>query len=147
MAKEANALTARFQLRAIELHELAIHKLNPGFVITNFNFEINVQTNVDRNQKIVIASTIVRINADDKTTEVGRVNCACIFSVANFDEVITMKSDNSFELIEPFAETINSISISTTRGLMASELKGTILHHAFLPIIDVKSLSKTLIHQ
>lgn len=146
MAKEANMPTAKFQIRAIELHELTINKIAPGFVIHNFNFEINVQTNVDRNQGIVIASTMVRINAEDKITEVGRVNCACIFSVENFDEVIIMRSDNYFELTEPFAETINSISISTTRGVMASEFKGTILHHAFLPLIDVKSLSKTPAH-
>lgn len=142
MAKEATPVSAKFQLRAIELHELAIHKVAPGFSANNFNFDINIETNVDSNQKIIIASTRVKINADDKKTELGRVICACVFSVSNFEEVVQMKAENTFELIEAFAETINSISISTTRGLMASELKGTILHYAFLPIIDVKLLTK-----
>jgi hypothetical protein len=53
-----------------------------------------------------------------------------------------MTSENLAEINEAFAETLNSISISTTRGVMFSELKGTILHHAFLPIIDVKALQK-----
>lgn len=143
MAKKANELSAKFALRGIELHELVVRKLPPGFVINNFHFGINIETNVDQSQKLVIATTTITINADDKTTEVGRVICACIFSVANFDEVIMRKSESHFELIQPFADTINSICLSTTRGFMASELKGTILHHAFLPIVDVKSLSKT----
>lgn len=143
MAKEAKELSAKFAIRGIELHELVVNKIAPGSAIVNFNFEINIETNVDQSQKLVIASTRIKINADDKTTELGRIVCACIFSVANFDEVIASKSDNHFELIEPFADTINAICLSTTRGFMASELKGTILHHAFLPIIDVKSLSKT----
>ena len=143
MARVANELSAKFALRGIELHELIVSKLPPGFLINNFHFEINIETNVDQSQKLVIASTRIRINADDKTTEVGRVICACIFSVANFDEVIKQKNENHFELIQPFADTINSICLSTTRGFMASELKGTILHHAFLPIIDVKTLAKT----
>jgi hypothetical protein len=145
MAKEAKIPIPQFQLRAIELHEIAIHKIAPGFAINNFSFEINIETNIDRNKSIVISSTWVRICAEDKVTELGRVNCACIFSVGNFDEVITMKGEDSFELSESFADTIHSISISTTRGMMASELKGTVLHHAFLPIIDVKSLAKASI--
>lgn len=142
MAKKADTPAALFQLRAVELHELVISRLAPGLQVNNFNFDIGIETNIDQNQKIVIASTRVRINADDKITELGKVHCACIFSVQNFEEVIVAKGNNTFELADSFAETINSIAISTTRGFMASELKGTILHYAFLPIIDVKTLAK-----
>ncbi len=65
-----------------------------------------------------------------------------VFTVANFEEVVQLKARMFLSSKIPFAETVNSIAISTTRGFMASELKGTILHYAFLPIIDVKSLSK-----
>lgn len=142
MAKQAEPISATFQLRGVELQELVIHKVAPGSSIATFNFDISVETNVDVNQKIVIASTRIKILAEDKITELGYVSCACVFSVANFDEIINVRSDNVIDLIEPFAETINSISISTTRGYMASELKGTVLHYAFLPIIDIKSLTK-----
>jgi hypothetical protein len=146
MAKEATSVSPKFQLRAVELHELVVHKVAPGFSVNSFNFDINIETNVDNNQKIVIVSTKVKIIADDKKTELGRVICACVFNVANFEEVVQVKGENILEVIDSFAETINSVSISTTRGFMASELKGTILHYAFLPIIDVKSLSKEAIH-
>jgi hypothetical protein len=145
MAKKADIPAAIFQLRAIELHELVISRLAPGLQVNNFTFDIGIETNIDQNQKVVIVSTLVRITADDKITELGRVNCACVFSVQNFEEVIVAKDDHVFELANSFAEAINSIAISTTRGFMASELKGTILHYAFLPIIDVKTLSKATI--
>lgn len=131
-----------FQIRAVELHELAIHKATPGFSTGNFNFEINIETNIDRHQKVVITSTKVRINAEDKKTELGRVTCACVFSVDNFEEVVQMKNENTLGLMGNLAETINAISISTTRGLMASELRGTFLHYAFLPVVDVKLLTQ-----
>lgn len=46
-----------------------------------------------------LASTRVRISADDKRIELGRVICACVFSVSNFEEVVQMKAENSFELV------------------------------------------------
>lgn len=145
MAKEKGEVSAKFQLRAIELHELAINKIASGITVGNFHFEINIETNVDQSQKLVIAATRIKVFADDQITELGKITCACIFSVANFEEVISGKNETEFELVQPFADTINSICISTTRGFMASSFKGTILHHAFLPIIDIKSLAKTIL--
>jgi hypothetical protein len=143
MTKKGEEVSPKFQLRAIELHELGINKMAPGFTVNNFNFEINIEANVDQNQKLVIAATRIKIFADDHVTELGKITCACVFSIANFEEVVTGKNETEFELVQPFADTINSICISTTRGFMASSFKGTILHHAFLPIIDIKSLAKT----
>lgn len=134
---------AIFQLRAVELHELNIKKPILGTPpVANFNFEISIETTVDHPQKIVIVATRVNIKGNDQQTDLGSIICACIFSVANFDEVVTMHSPTSAEVSHSFAEALNSIAISTTRGVMFSELKGTVLHHAFLPIIDIKSLAK-----
>jgi hypothetical protein len=135
---------AQFQLLAIELRELTIHK-NPGFPVKSFHYEISIENAIDREEKIVIIMTRVSIFGGDGANDatLGNISCECIFSVENFDEVVAMSpSGDSFEILEPFAETISSISASTTRGYMASELKGTILHNAFLPIVDIKSLSK-----
>ncbi len=143
MPEEVKAVAPMFQIRAVELHELSIKKPPvPGFSVTNFNFEIKIDANVDANQKIILLATNIKVHGDDKITELGSITCACAFSVSNFDEVVKIKSDNTFELDPPFAETLNSIAISTTRGMMFSELKGTILHNALLPLIDIKTLTK-----
>ena len=48
----------------------------------------------------------------------------------------------TFELPDGLADILNSVALSTARGIMFSEFKGTLLHHAFLPIVDVKSLNR-----
>lgn len=132
-----------FQLRAVELHELFLNKPAPGSPpFTNFNFTVNVESNADKDKKLLIALTKVKIKGDSQTSEIGSLTCACIFSVANFEEVIAIRANGQVDLSPPFANTINSIAISTTRGVMFSELKGTFLHYAFLPVIDVKGLVK-----
>ena len=40
------------------------------------------------------------------------------------------------EPLDIFISTLNSISISTTRGMMFSAFRGTFLHNAILPLID-----------
>lgn len=134
-----------FQLKALELHEHSLIKpAGQGLSITNFNFDINLESNVDINSKLVIIFTKIRILADDQSTQLGSLTSATIFSLANFDDVVKLHSNNSFELPDELANTFNSIALSSTRGMMFSEFKGTLLHHALLPIIDLKSLRKEI---
>lgn len=142
MPEEKNDLMS-FQLRAIELHERSLVKPSvPGFTVSNFHFNISIESNVDTTQKLVLVVTKVKIFADDQTTELGSLTSACVFSLGNFDEAVKIQPNNSFELPEGLPDLLNSIALSTTRGILFSEFKGTLLHHAFLPIIDVKSLKK-----
>lgn len=139
----ADAIVPVFQLRAIELHELVLPKLAQGATPpAKFNFDLNIESSVDAAQKIVINRIKVNIKGDDANTVLGSLTCACVFSVANFEEVITLNGNAPADINEAFAETLNAISISTTRGVMFSELKGTFLHFAFLPIIDIKAMQK-----
>lgn len=134
---------AQFQLRGIDLQEVSIAKPTPGTnPPTHFNFDLTIEANVDAPQKMVINSVRVRIKGETSDQPLGSLTCACIFSVANFDEVITMKTETYAEINEAFAEALNSIAVSTTRGVMFGVLKGTFLHYAFLPIIDIKGLKK-----
>lgn len=52
------------------------------------------------------------------------------------------KETNSVFLPEPLILTLNSISISTLRGIIYSEFRGTFLQNATLPIIDPKVYTK-----
>lgn len=147
MPEEKNELMS-FQLRAIEILERTLVKPPaPGFTISSFNFNINIESNVDSNQKLVLVNTKVKVFADDQTTELGSLTSACIFSLGNFDKAVKIQINNTFELPEGLSDILNSVALSTTRGMMFSEFKGTILHHAFLPIVVIKSLQKTVINQ
>lgn len=144
MPEEKNDLMS-FQLRAIELHERSLAKPASGFTVTNFHFNIHIESNVDDTQKIVLVLTKVKIFADDQTTELGSLTSACIFSLGNFDEAVKRQPSDSFELPEELSEILNGVALSTTRGILFSEFKGTLLHHAFLPIIDIKLLKTQMI--
>jgi len=141
-------INASFQLRGVELHQMSINKLAPGVIPpANFNFDVQIESNVDAAQKVIINSATISVKGDNQPALLGSITCTCFFSVANYEEVVTMKSATQAEINDAFAETINSITISTARGMMASELRGTYLHFAFLPIIDVKGLKKNVLAQ
>jgi hypothetical protein len=144
MANPANS-NAAFQLRSIELHQLIVNRPAAGVPMpVNFNFDVQIQANVDAAQKVIINSATINVRGDNEQNSLGSITCVCVFSVANFEEVVYTISETQSEIDDVFADTINSITISTARGMMASELRGTYLHFAFLPIIDVKGLKKNV---
>jgi hypothetical protein len=59
-----------------------------------------------------------------------------IYEILNFVDVIKISTDGKLDIPQALIEVLNSISISTTRGVMFSTFKGTFLHNAVLPIID-----------
>lgn len=135
-----------FQLRAIELHERSLVKpLSPTLVINNFHFNVNVEMNMDAAQKLLLFTTKVKVYGDDQVFELGALTTACVFSLGNFEEAVKVQPDGSFLLPDGLDDVLNSVALSTTRGMMFSEFKGTLLHHALLPIIDVKSLNKQVL--
>lgn len=70
----------------------------------------------------------------------GSIKVGVIFEIANFDDYID-EMNKKLTLPDVIFLTFNSIGISTTRGVMFSQFKGTFLHNAFLPVIDPKQLS------
>lgn len=131
--------TVEMQIRGIELLNGSwnLHE-NHNTTITNFN--INVESRADAPNKLLFVIVHIDIKNDDQSLVLGALSVSCIFEIANFDEVIKIESDGKLIIPQPLIDTLNSISISTTRGVMFSTFKGTFLHGAVLPIIDPKQL-------
>jgi hypothetical protein len=128
-----------FQVRAIELLNSSLQlPAIPNASITNFNFNISIESRVDAPNKLVFVIVHIDIKNDDQSLVLGALSVSCIYEIANFEEVITVEADGKLDLPQLLIETLNSISISTTRGVMFSMFKGTFLHNAILPIIDPK---------
>jgi hypothetical protein len=104
-----------------------------------FNFDINVEQRVSFEEKLVIVVTSVEILNDSRELKLGSIKVGVVFELTNFDNLI---DENTKQLLLPddIVLTFNSIGISTTRGVMYSQFKGTLLHNAFLPVIDHKQL-------
>ncbi len=140
MAKIKNKdFNVEMQLRAIELLNGSLNlPTNPNTPITNFNFNINIESRADAVNKLVFVIVHVEIKNDDDSVILGALSVSCIFEIVNFEDVIKVEADGKVNIPQRLIETLNIISISTTRGVMFSTFKGTFLHSAVLPIIDPK---------
>jgi preprotein translocase subunit SecB len=130
------------QIKGIELVDFTMNQLKQILPPqTTFHFNINLEQLINSESKLVIVVATVVILHEDKTTVMASIKASCVFEVANLDEFI---SEDSRQVVFPESAviTFNSMTISTVRGLMFSQFKGTYLHNAILPVIDPSSFMK-----
>ena len=127
------------QIKAIELLNGSLNlPANANTPATNFNFNIGIESRADAVNKLVFVIVHVEIKNDDHSVVLGALSLSCIFEIANFEDVIKIEADGKVKIPPRLIETLNIVSISTTRGVLFSTFKGTFLHGAVLPIIDPK---------
>jgi len=131
-----------FQIRGIELLELNMHlPKQPLQVQTIFHYNVGLEQKTITESKLVIIIASIQILHEDKETRLASVKASCIFEVENFADFIN-EENGDVNLPEILSNSLNSITLSTVRGLMFSGFKGTFLHNAILPVIDPNSLIK-----
>lgn len=131
-------INIEFQIRAIELLDSCLNapkKQLPNNSI--FQFDINLEHRLNVENKLVIVVCSVSIFSEKKEELLGQLKASCIYNVSNIDEFL-VKESNELRFPDDFVTTLNSISISTTRGMMFSFFRGTFLHNAVLPMVDPK---------
>lgn len=127
------------QLRAIELlHNAMYLPADPNIALENFEFALQIENRIDAPNKLVFVIVQVGISTSQRAQELGKITLSCIYELANFNTVISIEPDGKPTIPQYLTEMLNSISISTTRGVMFATFKGTFLHSAVLPIIDPK---------
>lgn len=134
-----------FKIVTIEIIEAILNKpILPILEGANFQFDISLEQRIDQVKGLVIVICTINILNDARDQQLSRIISSCIFAVNNLDSY-TNKKSKTVDLPEEFRVNLNSISISTTRGIMFTYLKGTYLHHAILPIVNPSSfkLNKT----
>lgn len=105
----------------------------PSLSTFNFNVNTEMQINVEHNFLIIVVS--VNIYNSDKSLEVGFFKANNVFNVLeNFEYIKNKLGKEHVPVSKELATSLNSISISTTRGAMWNSFKGTILHNAILPL-------------
>lgn len=143
---EHKEFSVDLQLKSIELLKGSITlPSTPDVSLSNFNFNINMESKADATNKLLFVIVSVEIRSEDQNHIMGSLAASCIYGISNFDEIIKIEADGKLNIPQPLVEILNSISISTTRGIMFSTFKGTFLHNAFLPIIDPRSFQPTVV--
>ena len=127
------------QIKAVELlnHSLTL-PANPNTSITNYNFNVSIESRADSAKKLVFVIVHIDIETDNLSVLLGNLSVSCIFEIINFEDIIKVEADGKVNIPQQLIETLNMISISTSRGVMFSTFKGTFLHNAVLPLIDPK---------
>jgi hypothetical protein len=128
-----------FALKGIEIIDLQLihpEKAMPEDVVFDFDIDINHRVNIENELVFVVSNVTVFM---EKELKLGQVKLSCVFHITDFKNLLD--DNQKLDLSEDVVITFNSISISTTRGVMFSEFRGTFLHNAIIPLIDPKGLS------
>lgn len=67
---------------------------------------------------------------------------ALVFEIFEFDEIFKNVGEDKYDIPVGLEILLKSAGISTTRGIIYSEVRGTYLHGAVLPLIDMATLIK-----
>ncbi|MCF8335458.1 MAG: hypothetical protein K9H65_02540 [Bacteroidales bacterium] len=132
-----------YKISAIETLDLEMkHPKQQNIDFNTFHFDLKLQHRINAEKKLVFVITNISIMDKDKSSRVGYLETSCIFEVENFNDYLTSDEESNVKFPDSFINEINSMAISTTRGIMFSEFKGTFLHKAVLPVFQSEQLSK-----
>jgi hypothetical protein len=136
-----NDISAEIQFKSIEL--ISSNIAASLFNIENnkaFTFEIKTEIQLNQENKFIIVIISVQIFNESKDFQLGSLTTNNIFFVENYESIVTQDGNGKVSIPDTVVTSLNSISISTTRGVMWNTFKGTFLHNAILPILDPQSI-------
>jgi hypothetical protein len=142
MKKNIQKEEIKFLFKGIELLDSnIIYPKAPLIGEVVFKFNINVEVKIINEQSLIMAIVSVDI-LDNKTLDkYGFIRVNCIFGIDNFANFINSET-KKVGFPKHFITTLNSISLSTTRGIMYDQFRGTFLNGAIMPILDPTFLEK-----
>ena len=85
--------------------------------------------------KAIFIKVDIKIRERDKELIIASISTGCGFEIDNFDEVILKQEDNRYFIPSEVDALLKSVSVSTARGVMFSEFRGTYLFNLILPVI------------
>lgn len=131
-----------FQLKGIEILNINFsHPQKQSESETAFTFDISIEHRIKPDDGLILVACTVGILNELDREEIGKITTLCVYEVEGLNGFVDNQAQQ-VDLPEHLATAINSISLSTTRGIMYSNFKGTILDKAYLPIISPASFTK-----
>lgn len=130
-----------FQIVNIEVLETKMDSSElPHNFVPDFRFEIQLENKGELEDEVLFVIVRVEVLNADLSLRLGKMVVSCAFEVpgllALYDEKAAL-----LNLPEALQVSLNSVAISTTRGILFAQFKGTFLHRAFLPVVDPKQFS------
>ena len=135
------------QFRAIELLSKSLaHRPRVPFTTNEFEFDFKMDTKVQVANKTVFCVLGIGIRELNDPNVLATFNIINIFEVANLEQSLPGIEENNLFQVRPDLDLfLKSHSLATARGIIYSELKGTYLGHAVMPLIEADSLRPDIV--
>jgi hypothetical protein len=98
-----------------------------------FAFDVKVDVRVQAENKLVMPFVEVAIRDGEKSDHLADFRIACIFVIPEFETKILLNEKNVYVIPPELEKRIKPIAISTARGIIYSELRGTYISTAIMP--------------
>jgi len=133
-------MDVKIAIDRIDISNFELRPMLKQIDLEKFQIDISVQVTVSPEvQNIAFTVTNIGVKQYDGTEVYARLGVIIAYRVENFNEVFPIEEGK--HVILPEVHTLlTSISLSTTRGILFSQLRGTYLHKAIIPVIDLTTL-------
>jgi hypothetical protein len=129
-----------FQFKNIDIVYKAVAPRPVDFQGGEFSFDINAEASIRTEEQQIFVFVKINVRDAQKPQVLATFTIVNIFQIFNFAEAVTQNEHGLFVIDTELDRYLKSAAISTLRGVIWSELKGSYLHFAVLPVIDVVSL-------
>lgn len=133
----------RYRIESIDvpLKALVTPPAELNITDADFNFNFTIDINVDAKKDLAFAITTIRI-APIKNQEaiLAQLMTVVGFKFEEFSEIFELAENNKYNMPLEVEITLKTLGYSTTRGILYSELKGTFLQSALLPVINLQDI-------
>src|ERR1700743_467074 len=105
-----------------------------------FQFRVSLESFIHSEKKKLIVTNQIDIRDDSDAPMLGQFTAKYHFDLFGMEH---FKQDKKGKHLIPAALqlAVNTIALSTTRGLLFAQFRGTVLHNAILPVIDAANFS------
>lgn len=107
-----------------------------------FNFDIKAQCVADDDNKVIVTFVSVETKKQSDGLVLSKILIGVGCYIDNFEEAFITGENDIRSLRKDIETMLKQVAISTMRGIMFSEFRGTQLHRATLPIVMVDQMNK-----
>jgi hypothetical protein len=132
-----NDLNIVISIPSIEILKLEILQPDVKKAQHEFNFTVSINHNIDLAQKSMSVIVTTLIHGATQQDRIAMLELKIVYAFSDTSHVfIPNMQANTLEMNAQLMLMIYSTSLSTTRGVLFTSLKGTALEKVYLPIID-----------
>ncbi|MEJ7739912.1 MAG: hypothetical protein WKF97_20995 [Chitinophagaceae bacterium] len=133
-----------FRFTGIQIISKKMEETPKDFTSVVFNFDIRIENRIRAESDLVIPFVFVNIRFGDKIEYLASFIIACLFRVSDFKKYIILNENKVYDVPRNLTAIIHPVSISTARGVIFSELRGTYLNNAIMPVVYMKDFKEEL---